>query len=139
MSTKLFTLHEANELLPQLKEELHSLQALTQQFEDQYVALKKAKSERKREAAPGGQEEDEDPFFESESRLEFLKMEIELAIQNFTRQGVLLKMISPGLLDFPAELNGESVLICWKEGEERATHYHGWHDGFTGRKPHPEA
>ncbi|MNJ78054.1 hypothetical protein D3C77_756970 [compost metagenome] len=67
-----------------------------------------------------------------------MKMETELLIQNFARKGVLLKMIHPGLIDFPAELNGQQVLICWKEGEEQATHYHGWHDGFMGRKPFPE-
>ncbi|WP_373876449.1 DUF2203 family protein [Paenibacillus spongiae] len=27
-------------------------------------------------------------------------------------------------------LRGRCV-VCWKEGEERITHDHGWHDGFA--------
>ncbi|WP_238590881.1 DUF2203 domain-containing protein [Paenibacillus beijingensis] len=63
----------------------------------------------------------------------------DLRFANFARKGVLLKMVEPGLIDFPAVVNGENVLICWKQGETHVTHYHGWHDGYQGRKPLPES
>lgn len=137
MENKTFTISEANELLPQLKEDLLRLQQLTGRLEDQYTELrkKKRKYEQSSDRAEGG----EDPFFELESQLDFMQIEVNLLIENFARKGVLLKMINPGLIDFPAVLDGEDVLICWKQGEERVTHYHGWHDGFIGRKSHPEA
>ncbi|MBP1155342.1 MULTISPECIES: DUF2203 domain-containing protein [unclassified Paenibacillus] len=137
MTNKIFTLSEANELLPQLKEDLLKLQTLTKEFEEQYLELKKKKAERERVSFR--KEDDQDPFFEAESQLEFMRIEVNLLIENFTRKGVLLKMINPGLLDFPAVLEGKEVLICWKQGEERITHFHGWHEGFMGRKTHPEA
>ncbi|MBW7454012.1 DUF2203 domain-containing protein [Paenibacillus sepulcri] len=135
MEKRGFTPDEANALLPQLKEDLLQLQELTKRFEEQYSDLQKRKALHKQAAAPAGGAQD--PFFEREGRLEFLKMEAEMLIENFTRKGVLLKMINPGLIDFPAVLDGEEVLICWKEGEPRASHYHGWHNGFAGRKPLP--
>lgn len=137
MKNKRFTLSEANAILPQLIEDLLRLQALTRQFEDKYQELQKKKALHERSFIRA--EDDKDPFFEDESQLEFMRIEADLLIENFTRQGVLLKMINPGLLDFPAVVDGKEVLICWKQGEERITHYHGWNDGFIGRKTHPEA
>ena len=43
-----------------------------------------------------------------------------------------------GLVDFPAQINGEEVLLCWRSDEEAVTHYHGYDDGYKGRKPIPE-
>ena len=135
MDNKLFTVNEANELLPQLKEDLQALRDLAGAMEDQYIELQKSKE--KYELAAIRTTGAHDPFFEAEGRIEFMKVEADLLIENFTRKGVLLKMISPGLIDFPAVIDGKEVLICWKEGEEQITHYHGWHDGFNGRKPLP--
>lgn len=137
MDKKTFTLEEANALLPELKADLLQLQRLSSRFEELYEELREKKA---RLAASSVQTaEAGDPYFEFESRLDFMKMEVDLLIGNFERKGVLLKMIRPGLIDFPAVMDGEPVLICWKEGEERISHYHGWNDGFIGRKPIPGA
>ncbi len=136
MEKKLFTLKEANALLPALKEDLLKLQQLTEQFEQRLLEYQRTKAHRPQAFRPGA--DNADPFFEMESKLEFMRMENDLLIGNFSRKGVQLKMIQPGLIDFPAMLNGEEILICWKEGEEAATHYHGLHDGFIGRKLFPE-
>lgn len=137
MENKLFTLQEANQLLPQLKVDLHKLQQLTAQFEEQFLSYQKQKAQLRKDASHVAV--NNDPFFEIEGQLDFMRMETELLAQNFSRKGVLLKMISPGLIDFPAVLDGENILICWKEGEEQASHYHGWEDGFMGRRPFPDA
>ena len=39
------------------------------------------------------------------------------------------------LLDFPCRVDGEIVLLCWKLGEEKITHWHSPEEGFAGRKP----
>ncbi len=137
MDGKLFTISEANALLPQLREDLSVLQALVSKVEEQYLELKKIKANHEQSSAR--KENSRDPYFDLESQLEFMQIEADLLINNFARKGVLLKMINPGLIDFPAVLDGEDILICWKEGEERITHYHGWHDGFIGRKLLPES
>lgn len=137
MTNKIFTLSEANALLPQLKEDLLKLQTMTTEFEEQYLELQNKKAEYER--SPFRKEDAQDPFFEAESQLEFMRIEVKLLIENFNRKGVQLKMINPGLLDFPSVLEGKEVLICWKQGEEQITHFHGYDEGFMGRKKHPEA
>lgn len=136
MGNKTFTLREANEMLPQLQEDLRKLQHITAQFEDLYISYQKEKAAYEQVFA--AIEGSEDPFFERESQLEFMKMEVDLLIENFSRKGVQLKMITPGLIDFPAVLDNQDILICWKEGEAEVSHYHGLHDGFMGRKPFPQ-
>jgi len=41
------------------------------------------------------------------------------------------------IVDFPAELNGRKILICWKSDEEDITTYHEISQGFSGRKRLP--
>jgi hypothetical protein len=49
--------------------------------------------------------------------------------------GVQVKDLDIGLLDFPCEVDGKIVLLCWKLGEEGITHWHGTDEGFAARKP----
>jgi hypothetical protein len=42
-----------------------------------------------------------------------------------------------GLVDFPAIINGEEVLLCWRSDEEEIKYYHNYEDGYAGRKPIP--
>jgi hypothetical protein len=49
--------------------------------------------------------------------------------------GVQVKDIDIGLLDFPCEVDGRVVLLCWKMGEPSITHWHSIEEGFAGRKP----
>lgn len=52
----------------------------------------------------------------------------------FSNEGIELKGIAPLLLDFPAELDGEPVLLCWLEGETSLGWYHKVAHGFAGRR-----
>lgn len=43
-----------------------------------------------------------------------------------------------GLVDFPGEVDGEAVLLCWRSDEPEVAWYHTSDGGFAGRKPIPE-
>ena len=43
-----------------------------------------------------------------------------------------------GLVDFPAIIDNEEVLLCWRSDEDDIRFYHGIEEGFAGRKPIPE-
>ncbi|RUS47493.1 DUF2203 domain-containing protein [Cohnella sp. AR92] len=133
--TRQFTPEEANALLPELRSNLLQLKGILSEYEARYMDLQKLKASADLISAKGGSGA---KYFEEESRLDFMSLEIDLLVENFKRHGVYLKMINPGLIDFPAEMGGREVLLCWKEGEERVAHYHSWEDGFRGRKPLPE-
>jgi hypothetical protein len=57
------------------------------------------------------------------------------AVAEIHATGVQVKDIDIGLLDFPCRVEGEIVLLCWKLGEEKITHWHSSEEGFAGRKP----
>ncbi len=49
--------------------------------------------------------------------------------------GCELKGIDEGLIDFPAERDGQTIYLCWKLGEERIGHWHELDTGFASRRP----
>ncbi|WP_227938192.1 DUF2203 domain-containing protein [Alkalihalobacillus deserti] len=129
MSKKYFTITEANILLPILEKELVELQQLktSYQYKEKELRMIKEKSTHKLQT-------DTEIIFIKESELEFMEMQAQLYLSNIHSFGVQLKDINLGLLDFPAYINGEEVLLCWKQGETEITHYHYTHEGFNGRK-----
>ena len=48
--------------------------------------------------------------------------------------GVELKSVAPLLIDFPAEIDGTPVYLCWLEGESELAWYHRVDLGFAGRR-----
>jgi len=57
------------------------------------------------------------------------------AVAEIDAIGVQVKDLDTGLLDFPFSLDGDVVLLCWKMGETRITHWHTVEAGFRGRQP----
>ena len=57
------------------------------------------------------------------------------ALAEIDASGVQVKDLDMGLLDFPCQVEGQTVLLCWKLGEKGITHWHGTSEGFAGRKP----
>jgi hypothetical protein len=49
--------------------------------------------------------------------------------------GVQVKDLEKGLLDFPSLMDGQEVLLCWKQGEGEIGFWHTEEEGFAGRKP----
>ena len=49
--------------------------------------------------------------------------------------GIMVKDLDYGLVDFPADRYGESVLLCWRYGEPEVSYWHKPDEGYTGRKP----
>jgi hypothetical protein len=64
-----------------------------------------------------------------------LAEELAVALDDLDELGILVKDLDTGLVDFPSELDGEPVLLCWRLGEDEIAWYHGHDDGFAGRRP----
>jgi hypothetical protein len=50
-------------------------------------------------------------------------------------EGIVLRDIDRGLVDFPAILEGREVYLCWEQGEESIGFWHHLEAGFGGRQP----
>jgi hypothetical protein len=131
MSPKYFTIDEANLLLPFVDQELLTLQAIKRHFQEKYLDLR-----RKKQAFNGGHPllTEKDPFFTLETELEFLQIEAKTHLNSIEMKGIELKDIDIGLVDFPSIIDGNEVLLCWRQGEERIGYYHSRKDGFSGRQ-----
>ena len=44
-----------------------------------------------------------------------------------------------GLVDFPAVIDDEDVLLCWRSDEPHIRYYHKCEDGYAGRREIPES
>ena len=49
--------------------------------------------------------------------------------------GIQLKDRRIGLIDFPSEMDGRQVLLCWRLGESSVQYWHDEHSGYAGRQP----
>ena len=58
-------------------------------------------------------------------------------VDEIAERGVEVKDVDEGLVDFPALRRGETVLLCWRLGEEEIGYWHTTEDGFEGRRPLP--
>jgi hypothetical protein len=62
--------------------------------------------------------------------------ELRAAVEALTAEGIILRDVEAGLVDFPARLDdGREYLLCWVLGEPAVEWWH-WPDtGFAGRRP----
>lgn len=78
---------------------------------------------------------------EDADRLEREAQELARDIQGYVEEirqlGVQMKGLDTGLVDFPGEIDGRPVLLCWQLGEESVQYWHDEESGFAGRRPLP--
>ena len=63
--------------------------------------------------------------------------ELARAVDDIVELGIEVKDLDEGLVDFPALRGGETVLLCWRLGEDEIRYWHTVEDGFAGRRPLP--
>jgi hypothetical protein len=121
---KLFTVEEANALLPRLQKLLDDLALHRDAMREKAPHLEPIL--RAARADGGGR-------VGSEYGVEAYKLY--LAIGRIQELGVLLKDLDMGLLDFPHERDGRVVFLCWHPPEERVEYWHEIEAGYAGRQP----
>jgi hypothetical protein len=131
MAPRYFTPEEANAALDELR-------PLAEQMVEHRRALVAAQEGRAtlgaRVVTNGGDLTPSD-FADADAELEQAASGLAQAVEQIQAQGVLIKDLDQGLLDFPSLRDGEEVLLCWQLGEERVAFWHGTEEGFAGRKP----
>jgi hypothetical protein len=74
---------------------------------------------------------------ESAAEVERVARELAKTIDEIVSRGAEVKDLDEGLIDFPALRHGETVLLCWKLGEDEIRYWHRIEDGFAGRQELP--
>ena len=114
----LFTLDEARKLIPEVLDRAAKLVAVRADLVDLQTALTRGVP------SPLG----------ALPEAKGLEARLSELLGWFPEHGLDVKGVAPLLVDFPARLNGETVLLCWLEGEHELGWYHKPEHGFAGRR-----
>lgn len=68
------------------------------------------------------------------AEMKALQARLDEMLEWFAGRGIEVKGFAPFLVDFPAELDGVSVRLCWLEGEPELQWYHRSELGIAGRR-----
>jgi hypothetical protein len=60
---------------------------------------------------------------------------LEWAVAEIEALGCQFKGLDLGLVDFPAQVDGTTVLLCWQYGEKQIAFWHRTDEGFENRHP----
>ncbi|MDQ3966037.1 MAG: DUF2203 domain-containing protein [Actinomycetota bacterium] len=121
---RLFTVEEANDLLPKLQELLKDVAVHRDAVREKAPHLEPIL---KAAASNGGGRTGSEYAVEAYN--------LYLAIERIQELGVLLKDLDAGLLDFPHERDGRIVFLCWHPPEEKIGYWHEIQAGYQGRQP----
>ena len=123
---KIFTVQEANALLPEVKIILAKIQRAHRKLSKFRDEAKKASEAA--EQGGGG--------IQNGAAYATALTELTIQLSDLEGLGVQLKDFERGLIDFPSLRDGRVVLLCWQMGEGDELEW--WHDvdaGFAGRTP----
>lgn len=131
---RLWTVEEANARLADLEELLPRLRGWVGR-------LAEVHEQRERLANFWGPEADSEdqPDHELKARLDsewtHLTRRLEEAVGALRAEGIEVKDLSSGLVDFYGVQDGELVYLCWQRGEPVVGFYHSLTGGFRSRRP----
>lgn len=132
MSDRTFTLDEAQSLLPVLESLLRTAMKAKTVIDEVDAELQALHH---RVFLNGGTFLDIVPLARRKTERARAEQHAKDALSEIDSIGVQVKDLGIGLLDFPCEVDGQTILLCWKLGEKAITHWHGVDEGFAGRKP----
>ncbi len=132
VSKRTFSLDEAHALLPVLESLLRRGMEAKKQVEEIEAEFQELNH---RIFLAGGSEIDVVKFGRRRAQSDKALQHLKDSLAEIEAAGVQVKDMDTGLLDFPCVVEGETILLCWKLGEERITHWHSTEEGFAGRKP----
>ncbi len=124
MEKRFFTVEEARQLLPSLKELMGQVMVISHRLEEyRDVVQQLADSASSNTGGPEGT----------------AYLDIVISLQSCLTQlqdtGCVLRSLQDGLIDFPHLKQGREIYLCWKYGEEDIRFWHEVDEGFAGRTP----
>jgi hypothetical protein len=127
---RLFTIEQANAMLPLVRAITTDLASLARDVVERRNRLALLTAGRKHKQGDPYSDElaqiEKDIQRDGQRLVEYMNELKEL--------GVEPKGAVEGLVDFPAEMDGRIVLLCWKLGEPEVLHWHDLESGYAGRQ-----
>jgi hypothetical protein len=136
VASRVFTVGEANALIPTLERAFRRLLPVQAELRRSYAELERAglvNPDRPIAPAAGGAT----PGAIPRVRGRFLALALALAeeYEGLEALGVLVRDPETGLCDFPSLRGGRPVLLCWRLGEPSVDFWHELDAGYANRLP----
>jgi hypothetical protein len=126
---KTFTVEQANSTLPLVRRIVKDIITLFPQWRDRVETFAVH--------AANASADHPDPQAEAVAKeVQRYAAEIDGCLRELASLGVEYKQpLDGGLVDFPGEVEGREVWLCWKYDEPAVEHWHDLEAGFAGRQP----
>ncbi len=134
MINRIFTIQEAQSLIPWLEELFQDINGLLTSMDelDQGHEPPALKSGNHQNGTSGNGNK---ISLNIEPSSEDIRRYILQLLESVADKGILVKDISRGLVDFPSIRDGRNVYLCWMLGENTIMYWHTVESGFPGRSP----
>lgn len=124
----LFTVDHANRTLPLVRRIVEDIVREHRRWQEAIVELDLLVS--------GARADLPDPHATAlEKQVQTIARDIDVFQGELEALGIQLKDRRIGLIDFPSELDGRRVLLCWRLGEPSVQFWHDENSGYAGRQP----
>lgn len=130
---RFFTVEEANRMLPLVRRIVGDIVEQFRLVAELEQRLRPVFSRDRKPQKPDLYSEETE---HSRAEFESQKAQLSELVAELAGLGVELKG-ADGLCDFPAMLDGQEVLLCWRLGEPEVMFWHDRQSGFAGRQPLP--
>ena len=125
---RLFTVVEANALLPAVRVLMERIQENIQRLKNKSKIII-----RDEQLDPGAA--DFMDRLQENNEIARLVSEVKDGVEQIQSYGCICKGAEQGLIDFPCLLGAEVVYLCWQRGEPTVSYWHRIEAGFAGRRP----
>jgi hypothetical protein len=125
---RLFTVDDANKTLPLVRRIVEDVVRQHRVWREKILELDLVAS-----SSRPDQPRDRAEHLEREAQA--LAREIESYQKELEDLGIQLKDRRLGLVDFPSEMAGKRILLCWRLGESEVQFWHDEDAGYAGRQP----
>ena len=131
MPPRLYTLDEAEALLPRLIPILEAIRDAQREYGDAEAEIE----ELQKAIGSNGHGAKADRVAKAREVMARAATTLRERVGELDALGVELKDPSTGLIDFRARRQGRVVYLCWRLGEPRIDWWHELDTGFAGRRP----
>ncbi len=131
MGIRIYSLEEANNMIPDLARRLEDLRTLVGRIVHEQDGLGVLELIGSKEAASPEHAE----YVEKKRATSALVADFDSKFRKIQSLGCFVKDINRGLVDFYSVRNGRLIFFCWELGEKEIRYWHELNSGYAGRKP----
>ncbi len=138
--SRIYSLRDADTILPEITVVVQRLQDLREEVIALRDAYRRHEGVPQRETAESGRQRE--TGLDARAARELTRLRLRGVIDQMQadaawldERDLALRDIATGLIDFPAEADGQPIWLCWRLGEASVVAWHASDEGFAGRRP----